>query len=346
MILLIAFIVLTITVALGVIFYLRYRGSKAGGYRRNTPLFLSGDETIDFLGNRADLNAEEKVMLEKLIAIGGTNRLHTALDGAEVGRRWLINTRRMIQSSISLGVPEKEDHEYFLYEVFRKISLARAALHPQLMHLKNISIGQSVEVKIIGVQSVVGDIASTSAAGVTLVLSESDYAIVEANYKLRTKVDISFWKEMNAGYNFKGEIEFISRKKQHYEMSVKATSPLKRSKVRRYPRKETEIPARFRMTSVSVDEDSGSLKEQLDRLSLTLINEISPKGCVILSHMPVPPESTLALEFPLLDKVVKVKALVRSVTLYDTIYSIGLEFVDIPRHDSVYIYRFIYPDDN
>ena len=346
MILLIAFIVLTISVALGLIFYIRYRGSKSGNYRRNTPLFLAGDETIEFLGNRAELNPEEKVMLEKLIAIGGTNRLHTALDGAEVGRRWLLNTRRMIQNSISLAAPEKEDHEYFLYEIFRKISLARAALHPQLMHIKNIAMGQSVEVKILGVQPVVGDIVSTNAAGVILALSEQDYSIVEANYSLRTKVDISFWKEMDAGYTFKGEIEFISKKKQHYTMSVKSTSPLKRSKVRRYPRKETEIPARFRMASVSVDEDSGALKEKLDRLSLTLINEVSPKGCVILSHVPVPPESTLSLEFPLLDKVVKVKALVRSVTLYDTIYSVGLEFVDIPRHDSVYIYRFIYPDDN
>ncbi|MGL5720982.1 MAG: hypothetical protein ACRCY4_01070 [Brevinema sp.] len=343
---LISIIILTIAVALGLIFYLRYRGSKSGTYNKNTPLFLSGDETIEFLGNRAELSPEEKAMLEKLITIGGTNRLHTALDGAEVGRKWLINTRKLIQNSISLSNPEKDEHEYFLYEIFRKISLARAALHPQLMHLKNISTGQSVEIKVAGVQPVVGDIISANTAGVILNLSESDYHIVEASYQLRSKVSISFWKEMDAGYSFKGEVEFLTRKKQIYEMSVKATSPLKRSKVRKYPRKATEIPARFRVGSVSVDEESGALKEQFDRLALSLINEVSPKGCVLLSHMPVAPDTNLSLEFPLLDKVVKVKSLVRSLTLYDTVYSIGLEFIDIPRSDVIYIYRFIYPEDN
>ncbi|MGL5255274.1 MAG: hypothetical protein ACRC9L_09830 [Brevinema sp.] len=346
MMFLIVFIFIILVVALGLIFYLRYRGASSGIYTKNAPLFLSSDETIEFLGSRADLTAEEKTMLEKLITIGGTNRLHTALDGAEVGRRWLINTRKLIQNNISLTPPEKEDYEYFLYEIFRKISLARAALHPQLMHLKNISMGQSVEIKIAGMQTMVADIVSANATGVVFTLSESDFLALESNYKVRTKIVVSFWKEMDAGYSFRGEIEFITRKKQSYEMSVKATSSLKRSKVRKYPRKATEIPARFRVGTVSVDSDSGALNQQFDRLALSLVNEVSPKGCVLLSHLPMPPDSTLLMEFPLLDKVLQVKALVRSITFYDTIYSIGLEFIDISRSDIVYIYRLIYPEDN
>lgn len=329
---------------IGVLLYIRQQGIHIGSYTKTSPLFLSGEETIDFLGAKAQLSPEEKKTLEKLIAIGGTNRLHTALEGSEVGLKWVQNTRKAIYNSLTLDEEEKEYYEASLYELFRKISIARASLHPQLSHIKNIPSGQTLEIKMAKTPPVFGDFVSGSSNQLLIILPKDQFHILEQHYNPRAKLIASFWKEMDAGYAVKGEIEFLVEKKGSFQLGIKPLSPLKRTKVRSFPRKDAEIPVRFRLGELSVDQDSGGMSERFGAMTLGLLNDIGPKGGVILTHMAVPLDAVIKVEFPIMNTVAQAQGVVRSLRSYDNVFAISVEFTEISQKDTVAIYRFIYPD--
>lgn len=342
MLYLIIMIAMVLAASVGVVVYLRAEGISF----RPSDLkarFLTKDETIEFLASKAKLTPEEKEALDYLFLIGGSKRLHAALDGAEVGRKWLVSTRKALFQDKSLSLEKKEQLEYNLYEILRKITNTRNILHPKLLFLKDISVGQAVEIKIANGPKIQADFVEGSGT-LTFALTEDFYRILEKNASPKRKLTISFWRKFDAGYIFQAEIINYSHKKGAYMLWVKPITKLKRNKIRLYPRRPAEIPARFRQITLQPDPDTGALNEHFGSTSLGLINDIGPKGCIIAAHALVPIDTQLDIEFPLYDLMIKVKATVRGVFHYENVYTLHIEFQELPQKSILYIYRYIYSD--
>lgn len=350
MIVLISIIIFIILSTIGLLLYVRKKGKEVNFFNKKGPLFLSGEETVDYLSSKVQLSSEEKIALAKLISLGGSNRLHDALiNGPEVSQVWLVRVRRAIYNSLVLKAEEKENLEYQLYTILQKIALVRGALSSQPPFIKDISQGQSLEIKISDGTTFAGNFISGNKNTALIVLTQIQYGKLHEVVSASTtsvKILVSFWKEMDAGYAFQAVIQQLIEKKGSYQMSVKVISPLKRTKVRRYPRRAAEIPLRFQQGQISVDQESGAFSENYGRIFLGLLSDIGPTGGVILSHVPVPLDTQLKVEFPLFNDLVDTRAIVRGLQHFETVYSVNIEFIDISRTAVLEIYRFIYPDNS
>jgi len=307
--------------------------------------FFTSDESVKFITSKANLTAEENEKLKILLPLAGSNRLHMAFEDEEIARKWLINTKRVLYHTNQFEADLKEELEYSLYEIFRKMNNARISIHPSIKKIKDINSGQQINIKISQYSSIQGEILDIDTRYIYILLREQYYNTITPEKILKKRIQISFWKKLDAGYCFFSEIIDITSKQGSHMMIIKNPHKISREKIREYPRSEAEIPARLKQIIISPDLDTGGSKKDYSRTLLGIINNIGTNGCSIISHVGINIESLFIIEFPLFNEIINIHGIVRNTFNHGDIYILHIEFLDdINRSALLKIYHYIFAD--
>lgn len=309
--------------------------------------FMNTEHLVELIGAKASLTEEEQRKLTTLLTLVSGNNLRFAFDEKSIGTKWLVNTRRAIFHSNQFDEETKEDLEYTLYEIHRKIDNVRMLTHPYVKSISDLSIGQILEIKINSDNIIKAEVIDTGFSSFYLSVL-SDYITTAKINKLKNKtVQITFWKKLDAYYGFQSTIQSITNNKDTYLLNLSTPKKIECIKIRTYPRQDTEIPVKFKLVSFSSDEDSGALKETYGATMLGIINNIGPNGCSIIYHYPIVSDTITIIEFPLFDKIIYTKGRVRNIKRYRKFFIIHIEFTEeMARSNILHIYHYIFAHQN
>lgn len=325
-------------------FYLKKRGLRNAAHALQYKFFTT-DEVVKFITKKSGLTADESEKLAILLPLAGSNRLHMAFEEEDVARKWLINTRRAIYHTNQFEQDTKEELEYSLYEIFRKINNTRVDYHPSIRSIKDINAGQQFNIRISHGPTIQGEVLDIDSRYLYILLREQHFHTIESKSIIKRKVQVSFWKKMDAGYTFISEIIAINSKQGSYTMVLKNTHKVNREKIREHPRSDAEIPVRFKQIFSTPDPDTGGIVESYSRTLLGIMNNLGTNGCSIISHIGINIGSVFMIEFPLFNEILNIKGIVRTAFNQGEVYVLHFEFSDdISRNSLLKIYHYIFAD--
>ena len=309
-------------------------------------LFMSKEESITYISERAELTEEEAVGLDVLFDLISGIRLHQAFEDEEISKKWLITARRAIGKSEQFDLATKEELEYATYEIHRKISNKRQLLHPSIKKSSDITLGQGMDLKISDTITAQGELVETSFHSLSILISEKDSLTIKPLKLNKKKISVSFWKEMDARYKFNTSISTTENNKKSIILHLSIPKEITCVQIRTHPRQYAEIPIKFRQGTLSTDSDTGALQESFSSVLFGIVNNIGPWGCSIISHMPIPENTILMIEIPLFDQILHIKGIVRNVTNHSKVFTLHIEFhEDTTKHNILQIYHYIFAED-
>ena len=277
-------------------------------------LFMSKEESIKYISERAELTEEENVGLDILFDLISGIRLHQAFEDEEISKKWLITARRAIAKSEQFDPSTKEELEFATYEIHRKISNKRQLLHPSIKKSSDITLGQGVDIKISDTVAVQGELIESNFHSLSVLINEKDVLTIKPLKLNKKKITVSFWKEMDARYKFNTSISTTENNKKSIILHLSLPKEITCVQIRTHPRQHAEIPIKFRQGTLSTDSDTGALQENFSSILFGIVNNIGPWGCSIISHIPIPENTILMIEIPLFDQILHIKGIVRNVT--------------------------------
>ncbi|MGL4387826.1 MAG: hypothetical protein ACRCTJ_00325 [Brevinema sp.] len=340
---------LILGVFLTLIFYLRQRQLQKLNTKSHN-LFMTTQDALPYISKKANLLPEEQEKLEILLPLAGSNRLYIGFEDEEPAKKWLINTQRALYHSTNFDDNTKEDLVFTTYEIFRKIQLAKTLLNPTISSVKDIGNGQSLTISLPDNSSqITGELISTDLRTIQIMCCKPKHLekLREGTKNNSKQVTVSFWKKMDAGYSFQAHIINISHKKDSCIVSLSHPNSIKRTNIRKHPRKDCMISCRFRVGSSHMNFNAGGIVEEFGAVTLGLINNIGAKGCNIITHQGIPNDSILVIDFPLFDDTLHIKGVIKRILAHDHTYVLNIEFTEeISRKDIVKIYHFVFSDIN
>ncbi|MGL4394236.1 MAG: hypothetical protein ACRCS8_03325 [Brevinema sp.] len=308
-------------------------------------LFMTTEDAISYISNKAELTADEEEKLEILLPLAGSNRLYSGFDDEEPARKWLTNTQRVLYHTDKFDPDTKEDLVYTCYEIYRKIQVARTLNNPTITSVKSISPGQTLTITDPeDGHSISGDLLTTDIRSIQMVFKTQYFSALKKIRDAGKKVRINFWKKLDAGYSFDAHVIDVATKNDICIVSLAHPTTIKRTNIRRNPRKDAMISCRFKVGSSHMS-SGGGMEEEFGAMTLGLISNIGVKGCNIITPMAMPNDSLILTEFPLFDQTFHIKGMVRKIQAYNSTYILNIEFTEeISRKEIVYIYHFIFSD--
>ena len=308
-------------------------------------LFMSKEESIKYITERAELTDEESVGLDVLFDLISGIRLHQAFEDEEISKKWLTTARRAIVRSEQFDPATKEEIEYATYEIHRKISNKRQLLHPSIKKTSDITLGQVMDLKISDAITVQGELIETNFHSLSVLIYEKDSLAINSLKLAKKKISISFWKEMDARYKFNTSITTLEKNKQSIILHLSLPKEIVCVQIRTHPRQFAEIPIKFRQGTLSTDSDTGALQETFSSILFGIVNNIGPWGCGVISHIPIPENTILILEIPMFDQILHVKGSVRKIVNHSKVFTLHIEFhEDTSKHSILQIYHYIFAE--
>lgn len=314
--------------------------------KNNTPLFLSNEEALRFISEKALLSEEEKEHLALLFTITSGNRLHQGFEDKDVAEKWLTSARRAIVNSTQFDANTKEELEYSVYEINRKINNTRMLTHPSVKYITDINIGQPVSIIFVNRMTVPAVLSDYNFYSFSVEINISDASNMPKKLD-KKKVQISFWKIMDAQYSFVSKITAIEKKDNKIILICSNPHKILCTKIRSFPRQEVEIPIKFRQATVSIDSDTGGLVESFGGHLFGIINNLSTWGCSLISYVPIPIHTVLKIEIPLFSEIIQVKGTIKNLSRKGDIFILNIEFVsDTPKATTLTIYHYLFAEDS
>ncbi len=308
-------------------------------------LFMSKEESIKYISERAELTEEENVGLDVLFDLISGIRLHQAFENEEISKKWLVTARRAITKSELFDPSTKEELEYATYEIYRKISNKRQLLHPSIKKSSDITLGQVMDLKLSDSITIQGELIETNFHSLSVLIYEQDSLIIKPLKLNKKKISISFWKEMDARYKFNTSISTVEKNKKSVILHLFLPREIACVQIRTHPRQHAEIPIKFRQGTLSTDSDTGALQENFSSILFGIINNIGPWGCSIISHIPIPENTILMIEMPLFNQILHIKGIVRNITNHSKVFTLHVEFhEDTSKHNTLQIYHYIFAE--
>lgn len=307
--------------------------------------FMSKEESIRYISERAELTEEEAVGLDVLFDLISGIRLHQAFEDEEISKKWLTTARRAIAKSEQFDLSTKEELEYATYEIHRKISNKRQLLYPSIKKTSDITLGQVMDLKISDAITVQGELIETNFHSLSILIYEKDSLIIKPLKLNKKKISISFWKEMDARYRLNTSITTIEKNKQSIILHLSLPREIVCVQIRTHPRQHAEIPIKFRQGVLSTDSDTGALQESFSSMLFGIVNNIGPWGCSVISHIPIPENTILILEIPMFDQILRIKGIVRKIVNHSKVFTLHIEFnEDTTKHNILQIYHYIFAE--
>ena len=309
-------------------------------------LFMSKEESIKHITERAELTDEESVGLDVLFDLVSGIRLHQAFEDEEISKKWLTTARRAIAKSEQFDHATKEELEYTAYEIHRKIDNRRKLLHPSIKKTSDITLGQIMDIKYANGTELHGELIETNFYSLSILIDEQEDSNVKPLKFNKKKVSVSFWKEMDARYKFNTSITTIEKNKKNIILHLSLPKEIVCVQIRSHPRQHVEIPTKFRQGTLSTDSDTGALQEDFSGIIFGIINNIGPWGCSIISHIPILENTIVIIELPLFNQLSHIKGIVRNVINHSKVFTLHIEFnEDTTRHNTLQIYHYIFAED-
>ncbi|MGL5955979.1 MAG: hypothetical protein ACRC0X_05180 [Brevinema sp.] len=313
----------------------------------NIPVFLSNEEVLKIVTQKAKLDEDEQEQLSILFSIVSINRLHHGFEDKETTTKWLVSVRRAIANSSQFDQSAKEDMEYAAYEISRKINNVRMLSHPSIKHISDLNIGQPLTISISDQVKITGSLVDSNFYSLTVDISTSDITMVKGLKLEKKQVQISFWKIMDAQYAFTSTINGIEKKNNTLILILSNPKQINCTQIRSYPRLDTEIPIKFRQATLSADSDTGALQESFGGLLFGIINNIGPWGCSIISNISIPVHTSLMVEFPLFSHMMYIKGRIKNISHKGDLFIFNVEFAkDTPKTTTLNIYHYIFAEDS
>ncbi|MGL4366944.1 MAG: PilZ domain-containing protein [Brevinemataceae bacterium] len=306
-------------------------------------LILSTSEALKLINQKAKLSPYEAEKLEYLYSLN-SRKLYQALNDEQIGRQWLISTYNMI-SNPEFEHKNKEDLLLASYEIYRKINNYYIQCNSSIQSINDISIGQNADIEILYGPKFFAEFLNINSKTITFLLNNSNKSASEyLNYTNRN-ADVSFWKKMDAGYEFSSNVVKFMNNNNSLLLVLKTPSNIKRTTLREYPRKECELPVKIRANQIRMSETTGSLEEISGHLTLGLVRNISIKGCNIISRVGIAQDTMISLEITLDFEELNIKGIIRRTVCYSDIYVLHVEFLsNITKKEILAIYNFIFSE--
>lgn len=307
---------------------------------------MSTDDSITFISQKTLLSEDEKEKLEILMPLISTYRIQEIFEDSDVSKNFFITLRRAVYHSDHFDSTTKDDLEYALYEIYRKINNVRILSHPSVRSMTDIGIGQNISIKLSEQTTLSGIVSGTSFNSISVLLSPQDSNKMKQFQFINKKVFASFWKKRDSSYGFYSKISGTSIRNKQILLTIAATKKIKYLQIREYPRQNCEIPIKLRHGITVIDENTGGLQESYGGAVMGITNDIGPKGCSVITNSNITENSILMLEIPLFDQILFIKGLVRHATFYGEVFAIHVEFTeDIKKNDVLQIYHYIFAED-
>ncbi|MGL4677030.1 MAG: hypothetical protein ACRCWI_05130 [Brevinema sp.] len=340
----------SITLSLIIVHLILKRFNLLKPFKKNhndVPSFLSNEEALKVITQKAKLNEEEQEQLAILFSIVSGNRLHQGFEDKASTTRWLISARRAIANTTQFDQYAKEDMEYATYEIFRKINNTRMLSHPSVKHIADLSIGQPLNIEISNNMNITGSLVDSNFYSLTVSISTSDINKVKGIPLAKKQVKVMLWKVMDAQYTFTSIIKGAEKKKSSLILVLSNPKTITCTRIRSYPRLDVEIPVKFRQAILSADHNTGALQESFGGVLFGIINNIGPWGCSIISNISIPIHTTLMIEVPLLSQMMYIKGTIRNLSHKGDIFILNIEFSkETSKTTTLNIYHYIFAEDS
>ncbi len=309
-------------------------------------IFLSDKEALKVIEQKAKLTEEEKEHLEILFSLVSGARIHQGFEDKEVADNWLINSRRAITNSSQFDQTTKEDLEYSVYEIYRKINNARMLIHPSVRSVSDLNIGQPLTITFIDQVVAHGTLMDFNFYSITVDINEQDIANIQSLKLEKKSVSITLWKIMDAQYTFQSKITAVDKKPRSITLILSSPKKIECTQIRSHPRQDVEIPVKFRQATMSTDHETGALQETFGGVLFGIVNNLGPWGCSIISQVPVPMHTTVKIEIPLFNNIIFINGNVRNISHQGTVFLINIEFNQhTPKNNTLQIYHYLFAED-
>ncbi len=310
-------------------------------------VFLSDKDALKVIVQKAKLTEEEKEHLEILFSLVSGSRIHQGFEDKEIANRWLVTTRRAISNSSQFDQTTKDDLEFSVYEIYRKINNERMLTHPSVRSVSDLNIGQPITIQFTEGVSAQGIIVDSNFYSLTVDINEHDSANISSIRLEKKVVSVSLWKIMDAQYHFQTKITAVDRSKKNISLILSNPKKIVCAQIRSHPRQDVEIPIKFRQATLGTDPNTGALQDIFGGVLFGIINNIGPWGCSIVSQIPIPLHTTLRMEIPLFDQILTINGSVKNVTNTGTIFMISVEFNQLtPKSSTLLIYHYLFAKDS
>ena len=326
----------------------RFNVFQKASKKMSVNTFMTTGQLMNMITSKIELTDEEKDHLEVLFTVFSSSRLRYAFEVEEEGMKWFLNTRKAVFHSDQFDDATREDIEFFLYEIHRKINNFRMMAHPDVKSINDISLGQGVDIHLADGTTYTGELIDKGITNITINIAKKHVSSAIDNHKLiKKRVKITFWKKMDARYSFVSTVKSVSTKRGGYALTLTMPKKIKCIQIRSYPRYDVEIPMKFRQATLSADEDTGALQETYGAVVLGIINNIGPNGCKIITHSSTPVDTVIMMEYPLFHQIIYTKGIVKNVSRYGDVYTLHIEFsTEVQKFSILQIYHYIYANKN